>query len=94
MQVAQAADWLKTVEWALGMAELMEKLSGTSTSVVNVAYGTLGTIALLTPSPSAAAAGAARDALLGSTEFMPQFLKGAQFAAAGTLMSRQMTKIA
>ena len=93
-QLAQGADWMKTLEWAMSMAELNEKLTGATANLGYVVFGQLGGLNQFSGFVNAAAAEAARDTQLSSPEWMPMFLKGGEFAVAGSVLSRQMTKIA
>jgi hypothetical protein len=93
-QLAQGADWMKTMEWAMELAELNEKISGTQSNLGIVMFGPLGGFVHFSGFANAAAAEAALDAQNASTEWLPLFLKGTPYILAGSAMSRQMTKIA
>lgn len=92
-QLAQGADWMKTLEWALSVAELSDKITGTTHNVAYVVYGQLGRLITMAGHADGAAAAAAREAMVAHPEWMPKFLEGGQFAAAGSVESRLMTKI-
>ena len=94
MQLAQGGDWMAAVKWALEYAEVCKKITGTDTNVMHSVYGKLGEIVMLTGSSNAAAADERSAKLLGSAEFMPKFLEGGQHAMAGSVMQRQIVKIA
>ena len=91
-QLAQGADWMKTLEWAMSMAELNEKLTGATANLGYVVFGQLGGLNQFSGFVNAAAAEAARDTQLSSPEWMPMFHKGGEFAVAGSVLSRQMKK--
>jgi hypothetical protein len=93
-QPAQGADWPKRLEWAMAMAELNEKISGVTANLGMVIFGQIGGLVQFTGYANAAAAEAAREAQLASAEWLPHFIKGGQFALAGSVLSRQMTKLA
>jgi hypothetical protein len=93
-QLAQGADWMKTMEWAMELAELNEKISGTQSNLGMVLFGPLGGFVHFSGFANAAAAEAALDAQNANTEWLPLFLKGAPFVLAGSVLSRQMTKLA
>jgi hypothetical protein len=93
-QLAQGADWMKTVEWSMAMAELNEKISGVTANLGMVIFGPVGGLIQFSGYANAAAAEAARVAQLANAEWLPQFIKGGQFVLAGSVMSRQMTKLA
>jgi hypothetical protein len=93
-QPAQGADWPKRLEWAMAMAELNEKISGVTANLGMVIFGQIGGLVQFSGYANAAAAEAAREAQLASAEWLPHFIKGGQFALAGSVLSRQMTKIA
>jgi len=93
-QLAQGADWMKTMEWAMELAELNEKISGTQSNLGIVMFGPLGGFVHFSGFANAAAAEAALDAQNASTEWLPLFLKGTPYILAGSAMSRQMTKLA
>ena len=93
-QLAQGADWMKTLEWSMAMAELNEKISGVTANLGFVTFGQLGGLVQFSGFANAAAAEAAREAQMASAEWMPLFLKGGEFALAGSVISRQMTKLA
>ena len=93
-QLAQGADWMKTLEWAMSMADLNEKISGVTANLGMVIFGPVGGLIQFTGYANAAAAEAARQAQLASSEWLPQFIKGGQFVLAGSVLSRQMTKLA
>ena len=94
MQLAQGGDWMAAVKWALEYAEVCKKITGTDTNVMHSVYGKLGEIVMLTGSSNAAAADERSAKLLASAEFMPKFLEGSQHAMAGSVMQRQIVKIA
>lgn len=94
MQLAQGGDWMAAVKWALEYAEVCKKITGTDTNVMHSVYGKLGEIVMLTGSLNAAAADERSAKLLASAEFMPKFLEGGQHAMAGSVMQRQIVKIA
>ena len=94
MQLAQGGDWMAAVKWALEYAEVCKKITGTDTNVMHSVYGKLGEIVMLTGSSNAAAADERSAKLLTSAEFMPKFLEGGQHAMAGSVMQRQIVKIA
>ena len=94
MQLAQGGDWMAAVKWALEYAEVCKKITGTDTNVMHSVYGKLGEIVMLTGSSNAAAADERSAKLLASAEFMPKFLEGGQHAMAGSVMQRQIVKIA
>ena len=94
MQLAQGGDWMAAVKWALEYAEVCKKITGTYTNVMHSVYGKLGEIVMLTGSSNAAAADERSAKLLASAEFMPKFLEGGQHAMAGSVMQRQIVKIA
>lgn len=93
-QLAQGADWMKTLEWSMAMAELNEKISGVTANLGMVIFGPVGGLIQFSGYANAAAAEAARQAQLANAEWLPQFIKGGQFVLAGSVMSRQMTKLA
>ena len=93
-QLAQGADWMKTLEWSMAMAELNEKISGVTANLGMVIFGPVGGLIQFSGYANAAAAEAAREAQLANAEWLPQFIKGGQFVLAGSVISRQMTKIA
>ena len=93
-QLAQGADWMKTMEWAMELAELNEKISGTQSNLGIVMFGPLGGFVHFSGFANAAAAEAALDAQNANTEWLPLFLKGTPYILAGSAMSRQMTKLA
>lgn len=93
-QLAQGGDWMAAVKWALEHGEVCKKITGTDTNVMHSVYGKLGEIVMLTGSSNAAAADERSAKLLASAEFMPKFLEGGQHAMAGSVMQRQIVKIA
>jgi hypothetical protein len=93
-QLAQGADWMKTMEWAMELAELDEKITGTQSNLGMVMFGPLGGFIHFSGFANAAAAEAALDAKSANTDWLPLFLKGTPYVLAGSVMSRQMTKIA
>lgn len=93
-ELAQGADWIKTIEWATAIAELNEKLTGVPANLAFVVFGQLGGLVQFSGYANIEAAEAARDAQMASAEWMPLFLKGGEFALAGSVLSRQMTKLA
>jgi hypothetical protein len=93
-QLAQGADWMKTMEWAMELAELDEKITGTQSNLGMVLFGPLGGFMHFSGFANAAAAEVALDAKNANTEWLPLFLKGTPFVLAGSVISRQMTKLA
>jgi len=93
-QLAQGADWMKTLEWSMAMADLNEKISGVTANLGMVIFGPVGGLIQFSGYANAAAAEAARVAQLANAEWLPQFIKGGQFVLAGSVLSRQMTKLA
>ena len=93
-QLAQGADWMKTMEWAMELAELDEKITGTQSNLGMVMFGPLGGFIHFSGFANAAAAEAALDAKSANTDWLPLFLKGTPYVLAGSVMSRQMTKLA
>ena len=93
-QLAQGADWMKTLEWSMAMAELNEKISGVTANLGMVIFGQVGGLIQFSGFANAAAAEAAREAQMASAEWLPHFIKGGQFVLAGSVISRQMTKLA
>ena len=85
---------LLTMEWAMELAELNEKISGTQSNLGMVLFGPLGGFIHFSGFANAAAAEAALDAKSANTDWLPLFLKGTPYVLAGSVMSRQMTKLA
>jgi hypothetical protein len=85
---------MKTMEWAMELAELDEKITGTQSNLGMVMFGPLGGFIHFSGFANAAAAEAALDAKSANTDWLPLFLKGTPYVLAGSVMSRQMTKIA
>ena len=93
-ELAQGADWMKTLEWATAVAELNEKLTGVPANLAFVTFGGLGGLVQFSAYANIEAAEAARNAQMASAEWLPLFMKGGAFALAGSVLSRQMTKLA
>jgi hypothetical protein len=92
--LAQGADWIKTLEWATAVAELNEKLTGVPANLAFVTFGKLGGLVQFSAYANIEAAEAAEDTQMASAEWLPLFIKGGEFALAGSVLSRQMTKLA
>ena len=93
-QLAQGADWIATLKWATEYAELTKTITGVDTNVLHSVYGRLGDVLMLAGLPNAAAGDERRAKLMASAEFMPKFLEGGQYALAGSVMQREIVKIA
>lgn len=93
-QLVQGADWGATIRWAHEYADLCKKLTGVDTNILHSLYGVLGGVGMLTGFANAAAVDEYRSKLIASTEYLPKFLEGGQFAMAGTVMQRHLVKIA
>ena len=85
---------MKTLEWSMAMAELNEKISGVTANLGMVVFGQVGGLIQFSGFANAAAAEAARVAQMANAEWLPHFIKGGQFVLAGSVISRQMTKLA
>ncbi len=92
--LAQGADWIKTLEWATAVAELNEKITGVPANLAFVTFGKLGGLVQFSAYANIEAAEAAEDTQMASAEWLPLFMKGGEFALAGSVLSRQMTKLA
>ena len=92
--LAQGADWIKTLEWATAVAELNEKLTGVPANLAFVTFGKLGGLVQFSAYANIEAAEAAEDTQMASAEWFSLFMKGGEFALAGSVLSRQMTKLA
>ena len=57
-------------------------------------HPSLGDVLMLAGLPNAAAGDERRAKLMASAEFMPKFLEGGQYALAGSVMQREIVKIA
>jgi hypothetical protein len=93
-QLAQGADWIAFVNWALEYAELCKKITDIETHVLSTYYGKMGELTLLTGLPNAAAVDQRSAKLMASAVAMPKFLACTKYALAGTVMQRQLVKIA
>jgi hypothetical protein len=93
-QLAQGADWMVTLKWANEFAEMHTKMTGVDVNIVHSLLGVLGGIAMISGYPNAEAIDTQRAKVSTSGEWMTKFLEGAKFATAGTIMQRQMIKVA
>jgi hypothetical protein len=93
-ELAQGADWIKTLEWATAVAELNEKITGVPANLAFVTFGKLGGLVQFSAYANIEAAEAAEDTQMASAEWFSLFMKGGEFALAGSVLSRQMTKFA
>ena len=93
-QLAQGADWIVFVNWAHEYAELCKKITEIETHVLSTCYGKLGELTMLTGLPNAAAADERSAKLMASAVAMPKFLECTKYALAGSVMQRQLVKIA
>jgi hypothetical protein len=93
-ELAQGADWIKTIEWGTAVAELNEKITGVPANLAFVTFGQLGGLVQFSVYANIEAAEAAEDTQMASAEWFSLFMKGGEFALAGSVLSRQMTKLA
>ena len=82
------------LKWATEYAELTKTITGVDTNVLNSVYGRLGDVLMLASLPNSAAGEDRRAKLMASAKFMPKFLEGGQYALAGSVMQREIVKIA
>jgi hypothetical protein len=93
-QLAQGADWMGTLKWANEFAEMHTKMTGVDVNIAHTLLGVLGGIVMISGYPNAEAIDTQRAKVSASSEWMTKFLEGAKFAMAGTIIQRQMVKIA
>lgn len=93
-QLAQGADWMSTLKWANEFAEMHSKMTGVDVNIAHTLLGVLGGIAMISGYPNAEAIDTQRAKVSASGEWMTKFLEGAKFAMAGTIIQRQMVKVA
>ncbi|MDA2972507.1 MAG: hypothetical protein O3B19_10075 [Actinomycetota bacterium] len=92
-RLAHGADFVQALDKSLKLAELSDKLSGVTHNVGYAVYGELGRFVMSAGYPNAAAAEAARDAMLADPQYIPTFIDRSELFQPG-VMQRQFSKIA
>jgi hypothetical protein len=92
-RLAHGADFVQALDKTLKLAELNDKLSGVTHNVGYSVYGELGRFVMSAGYPNAAAAEAARDAMLADPQYITTFIDRSELFQTGA-MQRQFSKIA